>query len=142
MALTTKYSGKLTVLMYGAGAGTAPTVDLSGESRTTDVNQQGAEQDVSTRDDFLADATAYLANPPQRTIQHRGLDSYARNWHAVSVGAAGRVAVYPYGSSPTGYPYEIGNVVCTQANYSSPHDNAPSWDLQWRVNGTWTAGTT
>lgn len=142
---TTKYHGKNTVIMYASTVDTAPTVDLSGSSRTITVNQQGNEIDVSTRDDFLADATAYLTNPPQRSVQLQGLDSTPQNsrtWAGIDVGDTGRVAVYPLGSSPTGLPYEIGNVVCTQSNYQSPHDNAATYDVQWRVSGPWADGTT
>jgi hypothetical protein len=142
---TTKYHGKQTVLMYAATVNTAPTVDLSGSSRTISVNEQGQEIDVSTRDDLVADSTAYLTNPPQRSVQLQGLDTTPQNsrtWDSIDVGDTGRVAVYPLGSSPTGSPYQIGNVVCTQSNYSSPHDNAATYDVQWRVSGTWLDGTT
>jgi hypothetical protein len=139
-----KYHGKNTVVLYAASPNTAPTINLSGSSRTVSVNQQGQEQDVSTRDDFIEDATQYLTNPPQRTIQLQGLDTTpanSRTWNDVDVGDQGRVAVYPFGSGANS-PYEIGNVVCTQSNYSSPHDNAATWDIQWRISGPWTKGTT
>ena len=142
---TTKYSGSGTVLLYGAAAGTAPTVDLSGSSRNIQVDEQGKEQEVSTRDDVVANSTAYLSGPPERTVSIDGLDttpSASRTWHNVNVGDAGRVAVYPLGSSPSGLPYQIGNVIATNSSYDSPHDNAAKWTVKWRVNGVWTSGTT
>lgn len=145
MTVTTKFRGSKLVLLYAAAVDTAPTIDLSGSSRQTDVNQQASEQDVSTRDDVEANSTAYLPGPPQRTVQHQGLDTTpkaSRTWHNIKIGDSGRVAVYPLGSAPSGMPYEIGNVICLQSNYSSPHDNAAKWDINWRVNGIWQDGTT
>ena len=142
---TTKYNGSGTVLMYAATVSTAPTIDLSGSSRAIGIDQSGKEQEVSTRDDVVANATAYLSGPPERSVTISGLDTTPHNtrtWNAIAVSAAGRVAVYPLGSSPTGLPYEIGNVIATKSSYESPHDSAAKWDLAWRVNGTWTAGTT
>lgn len=145
MAPSVKYHGKNTVLMYAATAGVGPTIDLSGSSRSIEVDEAGNEQDVSTRDDFLADGTAYLTNPPARAVNFSGLDTTPHNtrtWSTIDVGDTGRVAVYPLGSTPSGLPYEIGNVVCTKSNYSSPHDNAAAWTINWRVNGPWADGTT
>ncbi len=142
---TTKYHGKYTVLLYAATINTAPTIDMSGTSRSVEVQEQGQDIDVSTRDDLLLDSTAYLVGPPQRSVQLQGLDTTpaaSRTWHNVSIGDVGRVAVYPYGSSPSGQPYEIGNVTCTNRTYTSPHDNAATYNVQWRVTGPWTAGTT
>ena len=142
---TTKYHGKAAVLLYAAAFDTAPTVDLSGSSRTIEVDESGQEQDVSTRDDKVANGTAYLADAPQRAVNLDGLDttpSNTRTWHNVKVADSGRVAVYPLGSSPTGLPYEIGNAVCTKRNLSSPHDNAAKYQLSWRISGAWTDGTT
>ena len=145
MAPSVKYHAKQTVLMYAATAGVGPTIDLSGSSRTIEVDEAGNEIDVSTRDDFLADATAYLTNPAARSINFQGLDTTphsSRTWSTIDVSDAGRVAVYPLGSTPTGLPYEIGNVICTGSKYSSPHDNAANWTVTWRINGPWADGTT
>jgi hypothetical protein len=140
---TTKYHGKNTVLLYAAAADSAPTINLSGSSRTIEIDEQGSEQDVSTRDDLLENATAYLTSAPQRTVNLQGLDTTpanTRTWHNVSIGDIGRVAVYPNGMTASS-PYEIGNVSCTNRNYSSPHDNAAAYTVKWRVTGPWTAGT-
>lgn len=140
-----KYSGKILVLLYATAVNTAPTIDLSGSSRQTQINQQGSDIDVSTRDDMVLNSTAYLAGPPARDLQHSGLDTtpkVSRTWRTIEVGDEGRVAIYPLGSSPSGLPYEIGNVIATGSSYDSPHDNAAKWDLKWRVSGTWTQGTT
>jgi hypothetical protein len=145
MPATTKYNGKDTVLLYAAAADTAPTIDLSGTSREIAISEKGKEVDVSTRDDLLLNSTAYLVGVPEREVKGSGIDTTplaSRKWHNVNIGDAGRAAVYPEGSSPSGKPYEIGNVICTSRDYSSPHDNAAKWDLAWRVNGPWTAGTT
>lgn len=140
---TTKYHGQTTVLLYIGTVDTPPSTDMSGTSRQITVDEQGQEQDVSTRDDYIANATAYLSNPPQRKVTIAGLDTKpqsTRKWNSVKVQDEGRVAVYPYGTAQ-GSPYEIGNVVCTGRNYDSPHDNAAKYQIDWRVNGTWTAGT-
>jgi hypothetical protein len=145
MAVTTKFNGSAAVLLYVGTVNTAPTIDLSGSSRDITVDQSGKEQEVSTRDDVLANATAYLSGPPERSLGINGLDTTphaSRTWHAINVGDSGRAAVYPLGSSPTGMPYDIGNVICTGSTYSSPHDTAAKWDVKWRVNGTWLPGTT
>lgn len=142
---TTKYHGKQTVILYAAAVDTEPTVDLSGSSRTIEIDESGQEQDVSTRDDKVANGTAYLADAPQRTVNLDGLDTTpdsSRAWHDIQVADSGRVAIYPLGSSPSGLPYEIGNVVLTKRNYNSPHDNAARYQLSWRVSGAWTEGTT
>ncbi len=145
MAPSVKYHSKLSVLLYAATVDTAPTIDLSGSSRTITIDEAGQEQDVSTRDDYIANATAYITNPPQRKVSLKGRDttpSNTRTWHNVAVSDTGRVAVYPIGSSPTGLPYEIGNVVCVNRSWNGPADNAADYGLDWRVNGTWTNGTT
>ena len=145
MAPTVKYHSKASVIMYAAAVDTAPTIDLSGSSREITIDEQGQEQDVSTRDDYVANATAFLTNPPQRKVGLKGRDTTpntTRTWHNVAVSDNGRVAIYPLGSSPTGLPYEIGNVVCTNRAWNGPADNAADYTLDWRVNGTWTAGTT
>lgn len=135
-----KYHGKRTVVLYAATINTAPTINLSGTSRSVEVPQQGNEIDVSTRDDFLEDATAYLVNPAQRAINLQGLDTLVtRTWDDIDIGDTGRVAVYPYGVTANS-PYKIGNVVCTNSNYNSPHDNAAAWTINWRISGPWTAG--
>jgi len=137
-----KYHGQTTVLLYIGTVDTAPSTDLSGASREITVDEKGQEQDVSTRDDFIANATAYLANPPQREVKISGLDtkpSADRPWANIKVQDEGRIAVYPYGTASKSV-YEIGNVVCTGRNFSSPHDNAAKFELTWRVNGPWTAG--
>jgi hypothetical protein len=142
---TTKYRGQQTVIMYAPTIDTAPTIDLSGSSRTIEVQEQGNEIDVSTRDDLIEGGQASLSTPPSRTINLQGLDTTpkaSRTWHNIKVGDTGRAAVYPLGSSPSGLPYEIGNVVATNRNYSSPHDNAATYQVQWKVNGAWTEGTT
>lgn len=146
MAPTTKYSGQGTKLMYIGTVDTSPTTDLSGSSRTISIDESGNEQDVSTRDDYIANATAFISTPPQRTVKLDGIDTTpqsSRTWQSsITVGSSGRVAVYPLGSSPTGLPYEIGNVVCSKKSYDSPHDNGAKYSVEWRVNGAWTSGTT
>lgn len=145
MAPTVKYHGQTTVMLYASAVDTAPTIDLSGTSRTIEVDESGNEQDVSTRDDYIANATAFVTNPPARSLKLDGIDTTpdnSRKWHAIKVQDQGRAAVYPLGSSPTGLPYEIGNVVCNKRNYNSPHDNGAKFSVEWRVNGTWTTGTT
>lgn len=140
-----KYRGQGTVLLYAAAVDAAPTIDLSGSSRTIEVQEQGNEIDTTTRDDLVAGGTSSLASSPSRTINLQGLDTTpkaSRTWHNVKVGDLGRVAVYPLGSSPSGLPYEIGNVVATNRNYASPHDNAATWQVQWKVNGAWDEGVT
>lgn len=142
---TEKYHGKNTVVLYAATVNVAPTINLSGTSRSVEVDEQANEIDVSTRDDFLEDATQFLTGPPGRTVQLQGMDTTPHNtrtWASVDLGDAGRVAVYPLGSSPTGLPYEIGNVKCIGSKYSSPHDNGANWTINWRVSGPWTDGTT
>jgi hypothetical protein len=145
MAPSTKYNGKSACLMYAAAVDTAPTVDLSGSSREISIDESGNKQDVSTRDDYLANATAYLAFPPTRTVGLNGIDTTpnsSRTWNNVLVGDSGRVAVYPLGSSPTGLPYHIGNVVCEKKGLNIPHDNGGKFSLEWTVNSTWSSGTT
>jgi hypothetical protein len=132
-------------LLYASAVDTAPTIDLSGSSRNIQLQEQGQEQDVSTRDDYIANSTAYITNPPQRSITLQGRDTTpnsSRTWNNVDVSNAGRVAIYPLGSSPTGLPYEIGNVVCTNSSWTGPADNAAEYEIQWRVNGAWSTGTT
>jgi len=145
MAPTVKYNGAASALLYVGTINTAPTIDLSGSSRQITIDESGKEQEASTRDDVIANATAYLSGPPERSVGISGLDttpSASRTWAAIDVGDAGRVAVYPLGSSPTGLPYRIGNVIATKSNYDSPHDTAAKWQVSWRVNGVWAAGTT
>lgn len=140
---TTKYHGKTTVILYAATVDTAPTVDLSGSSRTISLQEQGNEIDVTTRDDAVANATASLSTPPSRTISLQGLDTTpdsSRDWNDINVQDEGRVAIYPFGTGSSA-PYEIGNVICTNRNYDSPYDNAATYQVDWRVNGTWTKGT-
>src|SRR5689334_4312351 len=99
---TTKYNAKVSVIMYAAAVDTAPTVDLSGSSREITVDESGNTQDVSTRDDYLANSTAFLSFPPSRTVGVNGIDTTpnsSRTWHNIAVGDAGRVAVYPLGSA-------------------------------------------
>ena len=90
-----------------------------------------------------ANSSQFVTGPPARDIAHSGLDTTpaaSRTWHAILINEAGRVAIYPLGSVGVGKPYEIGNVLCQQSNYSSPHDNAAKWDIKWDVNGVWTYG--
>lgn len=144
MTPTTKYHGKDTVILYAAAVDTAPTINLSGSSRTIEIQEQGQEQDTTTRDDLLEGGSSAQPGATNRTINLQGLDTTpaaSRTWHDVKVGDAGRVAVYPHGLGAS-KPYEIGNVVATNRNYSSPHDNAASYQVQWRVQGAWTPGTT
>lgn len=137
-----KYHGKTTKILWSDGYNTSPSVDLSGTSRTIGVQESGNTQDVSTRDDFLENGTSTLATPPERTINAQGLDTKpdtTRPWADINVSDEGTVAVYPYGDED-GYPYWIGNAVVTNRNYESPHDNAATWQVQFRVNGAWTDG--
>lgn len=140
--MSTKYRGQQTVMLYAAAENTAPTVDLSGTSRTIEVQEQGNEIDTTTRDDLVAGGQSSLATSPARTINAQGLDTTptaSRTWHGIAVGDLGRTAVYPYGTA-TGAVYEIGNVVCTTRHYNSPHDGAATWQLNFKVNGAWTNG--
>jgi hypothetical protein len=142
---TTKYNSKASLIFYIGTVDTAPTIDLSGSSREITIDESGNKQDVSTRDDLVANSTAYLAFPPTRTVGVSGLDTTpnsSRTWNAILVGDSGRAAVYPLGSTPTGLPYHIGNVVCDKKSLNLPHDNAGKYQLEWTVSGTWTAGTT
>lgn len=142
---TTKYHSKISLIMQAAAADTAPTIDLSGSSREITIDEAGQEQDVSTRDDYVANSTAYITNPPQRKLTLKGRDTTpnsSRTWNNVNVSDAGRVAIYPIGSTPTGLPYQIGNVICTNKGWTGPADNAAEYTLEWRVNGTWSNGTT
>lgn len=145
MPATTKYNSKASILMYATAVDTAPTIDLSGSSREISIDESGNKQDVSTRDDYLLNSTAFLAFPPARTVGLNGIDTTPNNtrtWNNVLVGDSGRVAVYPLGSAPTGLPYHIGNVVCEKKGLNLPHDNGGKYQLEWSVNGAWTAGTT
>lgn len=127
-----KYHGKTTVIYWTETGGSQ--VNISGTSRQFDVSQQGNEIDVSTRDDKNEDATQYLTDTPGRTATLAGLDTKnARDWDDIDIGDGGQLLWYPYGTA-AGAPYRYGAAVCTQANYSSPHDNAATWNLQWRIN--------
>ena len=141
---STKYRGQVTVMLYAAAINTAPTIDLSGSSRTIEIQEQGNEIDTTTRDDLVEGGQSSLATSPARTLNLQGLDtllpSANRPWANIQVGDTGRVAVYPMGTT-TGDPYQIGNCVCTNRNFSSPHDNAPNYQLQFKINGAFTTGT-
>ena len=142
---TSKYNGKSSLLFYIGTVDTAPTIDLSGSSREITIDESGNKQDVSTRDDMVANSTAYLAFPPTRTVGLQGIDTTpnsSRTWNNIAVGDSGRVAVYPLGSTPTGLPYHIGNVVCDKKSLNIPHDNGGKYSLEWTVNGVWSSGTT
>jgi hypothetical protein len=134
-----KYHGKLTAVYWKETGGSL--VDISGTSRQFAVQQQGNEIDVSTRDDKNADATQYLVDTPGRNATLAGLDTKnAREWDDIDIGDSGLLLWYPYGAA-AGAPYRYGAAVVTQANYSSPHDNAAGWDLAWRINTAIGKGT-
>jgi hypothetical protein len=142
MAASTKYHGKLTAV-YWTKTGGALT-DISGASRQFGIEQSGNEQDVSTRDDLNEDATQYLVGVPGRTATLAGLDTTphaSRKWHDIKVGDTGQLLWYPLGTGGT-KPYEYGNATVTKASYASPHDNAATWDLAWRINTAISEGTT
>lgn len=142
MAPTTKYHGKLTAVFWRETGGSF--IDVSGASRQFGVEQSGNEIDVSTRDDKNADATQYLVDVPGRTATLAGLDTTpaaSRVWHDINIGDTGTLLWYPLGTSGTGKPYEYGDATVTKANYASPHDNAATWDLAWRINTALGSGT-
>jgi hypothetical protein len=137
--MSEKYHGKLTAVYWQETGGSL--VDISGTSRQFDVQQQGNEIDVSTRDDKNADATQYLVDTPGRTATLAGLDTKnARQWDDIDIGDTGQLLWYPYGTG-AGKPYRYGQATVTQANYGSPHDNAANWNLAWRINTAVGKGT-
>lgn len=140
-----KYHGGKTRILWAPTIDSAPTIDLSGSSRTIEVQESGNQIDVSTRDDFDEGGTSYLSSPPERTINLQGLDTTpdsSRTWNDIDVMDQGTVAVYPEGSAGTGKAFWQGNATVTNKNYSSPHDNGANYQLQFRVNGAWAQDVT
>jgi hypothetical protein len=138
---STKYHGKVTAVYWKESGGSF--VDVSGASRQFGIDQSGNEIDVSTRDDKNADATQYLVDVPGRTATLAGLDTTphaSRVWHDLHIGDTGQLLWYPLGVGAS-KPYEYGDASVTKATYSSPHDNAATWDLAWRINTAIAEGT-
>jgi hypothetical protein len=138
---STKYHGKLTAVFWKETGGAF--VDVSGSSRQFGIQQQGNEIDVSTRDDKNEDATQYLVDVPGRTASLNGLDTTpaaSRTWRTISIGDTGQLLWYPLGTGAS-KPYEYADGTVTQSSYQSPHDNAATWDLAWRLNTAITEAT-
>lgn len=136
-----KYHGKLTAVFWKETGGSF--VNISGASRQFSVPQQANEIDVSTRDDKNEDATQYLVDTPGRTATLAGLDTTpqaSRTWEDIDIGDTGTLLWYPLGTGAS-KPYRFADGVVTQSQYDSPHDNAATWNLAWRLNTAITKAT-
>jgi hypothetical protein len=130
---TTKYHGKNSALIYKKTGGSA--VDLSGSSRSIELDEQASEIDVSTRDDAVANSEAVLTGIPKRKLDIEGLDTTpqaSRTWHDIALGDVGVACVYPNGTGSGAY-YESMNVTALGSNYKSPHDGPATWKVSWKV---------
>jgi hypothetical protein len=130
MPPTVKYHGKDTLIFWIPAVGAA--IDLTGSSRSIEIDEKGNSIDVSTRDDLQANTRQKLADIPDRTWNAGGLDTTpgsSRKWRTIAVGDTGSLLMYPLGSTGSGKPVEKATAVILGRNYSSPHDNAASWKL-------------
>lgn len=131
---TTKYHGKNSAIIWRKTGGSA--VDLSGSSRKIGLQEQASDIDVSTRDDAIANQQATLVGVPSRTATVEGLDTTpqsSRTWRTgIAIGDAGQLAIYPEGTGSGKY-YELMDATVQNTNFDSPHDNAASWKLDWKV---------
>lgn len=136
MPPSVKYHGKDTLLFWIPTGGAA--IDLTGSSRSIEVDEKGNSIDVSTRDDLQANTRQKLADIPERTFNAGGLDTTpgsSRKWRTIKVGDTGSMLIYPMGTGTTGLPVEKAAAVILGRNFNSPHDNAAAWKL----NGEYTS---
>jgi hypothetical protein len=132
---STKAHGKTTAVFWKK-TGESTYANISGSSRQFGFEESAQEQDVSTRDDLNENATQYLVGVPGRTATLAGLDTTpaaSRVWRTIKNGETGSLLWYPLGTGST-RPYEFAEGVVTKDTYGSPHDNAATWDLAWRLN--------
>lgn len=143
MAVTTKYHGK-DLLIFWIPTGSA-AINLSGSSRSVEIDEKSSSIDVSTRDDLVANQRQKLADIPDRTWNAGGLDTTpgtSRLWRTIAPGDTGSLLMYPLGSTGTGKPVETATGIVNGRNFSSPHDNAATWKLDGELTSAIAATTT
>lgn len=135
-----KLHGKYLTIVWTPTVGSPLT--LSPKSRNWRVQQQGAEIDVSTRDDILAGQKDFLVDAPDRTATLAGLDTdeNAPDWMALSVDDTGTLREYRRGNS-SGMPYREWTArVRSGPDLNSPHDNVNDWSIEWKLTSATSSG--
>lgn len=138
--MTTKNQGKNLIVEYTPDNGSG-MVSIATKSRNFKVSEKGTKEDVSVREDILANARDYISNAPERTYTLSGLDTdvNAPDWINVEVGDTGVLKWYRR-SNTTGRPYKSQAVTCTSRDFNSPHDTANDWSIEWDGTGAVTSG--
>lgn len=139
-----KYSGKLLKVEWLPTGGTAGTdeIDLSGSSRQFDVDETGNEVDVTTRDSTGKETLTDTALT-ERTAKLNGLDTTgAPDWDDtdLDIGDTGTLIWYPEGES-TGKRKRSATAIVTARKFGSPHDNAATWEISFKLNTAITRAT-
>ncbi len=137
--MATKLHGKHLIVEYTPTGG--PMVSIATKSRNFKVSEKANRQDVSVREDILANFRDYLPDAPERTYTLAGLDTdvNAPDWQNVEVGDTGNLKYYRRGNT-SGLPYKTVDVTCTSRDLNSPHDTANDWQIEWSSTSAVTSG--
>ena len=125
-----KYLGKNTVITWTV-SGT--TTDLSGSSRSFEIDESGSTVDVTTRDSTTKEElTDDLLT--ERSVKLSGLDTSgaAPDWDStdLEIGDSGTISWYPEGNT-TGKRKRSATARVKSRKFGSPYDGAATWEIDW-----------
>jgi hypothetical protein len=130
--MTTKLLGKYLVVEWTPDGGSL--ISIATKSRNFKVSQKGNSQDVSVREDILANQKDKQPEAPDRTAELSGLDTdeATPDWETVEIGDVGTLAWYRQGNE-SGKPSRTATAKVTGSDFGSPHDNANDWSISWDI---------
>ena len=134
MASSTKYKGSALYVAFLSA--TRGTVDLTGDSRTVQVQEQAQRLDVTTRGDS---AKRFLNETPEITVTINGLDGTGSGsanwlWDTFNSGDSGTLVWGPDGTASS-YRKKSLAVRLNTKSFNSPYDNAVEWTHEWASDG-------
>ncbi len=129
MPVTMKFEGADVSCSWGGA-------DISGSSRTIEIEEKAKSVDVSTRDDVLAKQAQKIAGLPEREVKLKGLDitGGAPAVKSIELGDENTVAV----ASGNGYS-RSGLAVVTEKKYKAEHDGAAEYEITFEIKAGWAA---
>lgn len=138
--MTAKNQGKSLIVTYTPDS-TGTPMSIATKSRNFKYSAKGNKEDVSVREDILANNRDYISNAPERTYSLAGLDTDVDNpdWYQIDVGDTGTLKWYRR-SNTTGRPYKQQNVTVASTDFNSPHDGVNDWSIEWDGTGAVTSG--